>query len=270
VFPFDVRSTALQGHPLVNAAITAWYALALLTGGQGLAKPVRYMLIPLQLAALITFGGRAATVVTFALAAIFLVRSGLRVLRTGRIPLLGAGLGLFLLALIPVAVAVLAERGFFNVLLERFVSDGGSAHARVEMFALFHSLSFRDLLVGPDPGLIESLRRVDGLKWGIEQPIVKTLLYDGILITIMMFVALTAFLWEVARLCAPGVWLPMLCFVTLLQTSESIATKTTIITKFVIMMLCLYRIAPVRVRLRAAPVRGPRSSPGPARASYHP
>jgi hypothetical protein len=137
-------------------------------------------------------------------------------------------------------LAILAGGGFFDLLLHRFESDGGSANARLEMFAMFDPLSFRDLLVGPDPGLIESLRRVNGLEWGIEQPIIKTLLYNGILILALMIVALTAFLREVARQCTPGVWLPMLCFVTLLQTSESISTKTTILTKFVIMILCLY------------------------------
>ena len=256
VFPFDTRSTALQGHPLVNAAVTGWYVLALLTGSPALPRAVRLLLVPLQLAALVTFGGRAATVVTFGLAALHLLQSLHNAFRRGRIPILAAAVALFLLSLIPVAIAFLAEGGFFDLLLRRFVSDGGSANARVEMFDMFAPLSFRDLLIGPDPALIESLRRTNGLEWGIEQPIVKTLLYDGIFITVMMLAALTVFLREVARACAPGVWLPMLCFVVLLQTSESISTKTTILTKFVVMMVCLY--PPRRVRLPAISVRARR------------
>lgn len=240
VFPFDTRSTALQGHPLVNAAVTSWYSLALLTGSRVLPNPVRLGLIPLQLAALVTFGGRAATVVTFGLAAVYLFGTGRRALREGRIPLLGAACGLIILSLVPVLIAIMAEQGFFDLLLRRFVSDGGSANARVQMFDMFDPLSFRDLLAGPDIALIESMRRVNGLEWGIEQPIIKTLLYNGLFIMIMMVVAVAAFLREVARSCAPGVWLPMLSFVILLQTSESIATKTTLLTKFILMVLCFY------------------------------
>ena len=50
----------------------------------------------------------------------------------GRVNLLGAALGFMLAALLPVAIVLAASYGFFDALLERFVSDSGSANARGE------------------------------------------------------------------------------------------------------------------------------------------
>ena len=57
VFPTDTRSTALLGHPLANAAITACYVLALLNGNRVLTWTLKLPLILLQSAALVAFGG---------------------------------------------------------------------------------------------------------------------------------------------------------------------------------------------------------------------
>jgi hypothetical protein len=256
-FEWDTRSTALHGHPLANAIITAWYIMALLNGCRVLPQAARAPLIFLQFAALVTFGGRSATVVSVVLAGLYLAGGIHRTLRFGRVPILWAAAALVGAGLVPVVVGGLAASGFFDALLERFSSDGGSAHARVEMFAMFDDLPFRDLLVGPDVGLIESLRRVNGLEWGIENPIVKTILYQGILVTLLMSAAVTLFLVEIARLSARGVWLPMLSFAILINTSESIASKTTILSEFAVLVLCLYRPWPGRVArpMPVAPVR---------------
>jgi hypothetical protein len=137
--------------------------------------------------------------------------------------------------------------------MTRFVvDDGGSANSRIEMFHIFDDVSFRDLLFGPDPNLIQSQRWQHGLEAGIENPIVFTLLYQGILIAVLMTVAVTAFLFEVARNCVRGVWLPMLAFVILLNSAESLSTKTNMLTKFVVIVLCLYRPPPRLVILTRA------------------
>jgi hypothetical protein len=51
-------------------------------------------------------------------------------------------------------------------------------------------------------------------------------------------------LFELMRDCHRGVWLPMLAFLILLNASESIATKTTAVAKFAIILLCMYRARP--------------------------
>ncbi|TPM94523.1 VpsF family polysaccharide biosynthesis protein [Mesorhizobium sp. B2-1-3A] len=242
-FMTDLRSTALQGHPLSNATVTSIYVLALLSGSKSLSMPLRLGMIGLQCAALVAFGGRSAMVLTIVLGGCYLLILGLRGLRTGRVNLLGAALGLILAALVPVVIAVAASYGFFDALLERFVSDSGSANARVEMFDLFNHLELRDVIVGPDIDLIESLRRISGLEQGIENPIIRMVLYQGAFFTLLLFVSFALFMHEVARRCHAGIWLLMLGWLILLNTSESLASKTTLMTKFVVIALVLYRPA---------------------------
>lgn len=253
-FDTDTRSAALQGHPLANATLTACYVLALFSGGGSLRPAVRAGIVALQLVALITFGGRSATVVTLAFGGVFAIVALNRALRGGRVPLLGAALAAFMLTLVPIVVGGMAVGGFFDALLARFVSDGGSANARVEMLTIFDAIPFRDLLVGPDPAVVDTLRRIYGLEWGIENPVVRSLLYNGVAMTALLAVAVALFLYEVARQCRRGVGLPILAFVVLINTFESIGGKTTLLAKFALMLLVLYPRRPVS----AAP--GPASS----------
>ncbi|GJD96808.1 VpsF family polysaccharide biosynthesis protein [Methylobacterium iners] len=242
VFPTDTRSAALQGHPLVNAFITSIYLLALLSGGGSLLAPaLRFAMIVLQLVALVTFGGRSATVLVLLLGGAYALVAGFRVLRSGRVPLLGAGLALVIGTVAPIVAVALAVGGFFDQLLERFVSDGGSANARVEMFELFDRIPLRDLMFGPDTALVDSLRRVSGLEWGIENPIVRMALYQGIVLTTLLTIAVVVFVTELVRRSRAGTFLPVLAFAILLNSAESLASKTTMLTKFAVLILVLYR-----------------------------
>ncbi|MGO9005112.1 MAG: VpsF family polysaccharide biosynthesis protein [Beijerinckiaceae bacterium] len=252
----DARSTALQGHPLANAYITACYVLALLTGGRSLPAALKLSLVGLQCAALVAFGGRSAIVVTLLLGGLHAALTMLRTLRTGRVPLRGAAVGFLLLALLPVAVYGLAAVGFFDALFERFVSDSGSAQARVEMFALFKAIPLRDLIVGPNIGLVDSMRRIYGLESGIENPLLSMTLYHGAFLTLVTMTAFGLLLYEVTRQCDRGFWLPMVAFLILLNTSESVATKTTLIAKFAVILLCLCRRRPAASRLSGAGASG--------------
>ncbi|MBZ9736573.1 VpsF family polysaccharide biosynthesis protein [Mesorhizobium sp. CA18] len=243
VFVNDLRSTALQGHPLSNATVTSIYVLSLLSGSRSLSTPLRLALVGLQFCALVAFGGRSGMVLTILLSGVYLLIQGLAQLRTGRVNLLGAALAIMLAALLPLAIALAGYYGFFDALLERFVSDSGSANARVEMFDLFRHLELRDLIVGPDVDLLDSMRRITGLEQGIENPILRLTLYQGAFFTLLIFFGFALFMHEVARRCHSGIWLPMLGWLILLNTSESIASKTTLMTKFVVIALALYRPA---------------------------
>ncbi|WP_246672237.1 MULTISPECIES: VpsF family polysaccharide biosynthesis protein [unclassified Mesorhizobium] len=244
VFVNDLRSTALQGHPLSNATVTSIYVLSLLSGSRSLPTPLRLALVGLQFCALVVFGGRSGMVLTILLGGVYLLVRGVAHLTTGRVNLLGAALVIMLAALLPLALALAGYYGFFDALLERFVSDSGSANARVEMFDLFRHLELRDLIVGPDIDLLDSMRRISGLEQGIENPILRLTLYQGAFFTLLIFFGFALFMHEVARRCHSGIWLPMLGWLILLNTSESIASKTTLMTKFVVIALALYR--PVR------------------------
>jgi hypothetical protein len=265
VFPYrfdgiafdDPRSTALQGHPLANAAVTCFYVLALLSSGRPASLPLRAVMIGLQCMALVAFGGRSALVLTLILGGAYGGYLVLKMLKGGRIHLLYAAAGAVMLALLPIAVGGLAAAGFFTALLERFVSDGGSANARLEMLELFKYFSWRDLIVGPDVSLVDNLRRVHGLALGIENPVVNMVLYNGAFMMLLMAVALVLLLMELVRNCRAGPWLPILAFALLVNTFESISSKTTLIAKFVIIIVCLYRVgqemtAPPRHRVPAS------------------
>jgi hypothetical protein len=243
VFINDTRSAALQGHPLTNAAVTAVYLLSLLAGGGNcLSVVLRVALIVLQSAALVTFGGRSASVITLVLGSAYALAFAHRVLKRGRVPLIGAAAALIVLAIGPIAIVAIAAAGFFDKLSARFISDGGSAEARVQMFDLFDRLTFRDLLFGPDPSLVDSLRRASGLEWGVENPIVSLLLYQGISMTALIVVAFSLFMVEIARNTRRGNFMTIMGFVLLLNTSESVAVKTTTLSKFVVTMLVLFPI----------------------------
>jgi hypothetical protein len=258
VFATDTRSSALQGHPLGNATLTACYVLALIGGGGTFAPIARAGMIVLQLAALVAFGGRSAMVVTLLLGGGSGVLAMHRTLRTGRVPLLGAAAGVFVLTLAPLALGGLAVAGFFDALLGRFMADGGSANARVEMFDLVASIPLRELLVGPEMALVESMRRVSGLEWGIENPIVRTLIYQGAFMTLFLTVAVTLYLVEVVRQCRQGTALPVIAFVVLINTFEGIGGKTTLLAKFAILILALYRPATGAARPSRATAPGRR------------
>jgi hypothetical protein len=259
---YDSRSTALQGHPLENATTTAFYILALLSSNTSLPKAGRVILVVLQFLALVAFGGRTGMCVALLLGSLYLATVVHRTLRSGRVSLLTAAATMILLALLPVVIGALASSGFFDAMFKRFVvDDGGSANSRVEMFRIFDDVDFRDLLFGPDPALIESQRWLHGLVLGIENPIITMLLYQGVLMTIIMTAAVTGFLAEVARRCQRGVWLPMLAFVILLNAAESISSKTNMLAKFALVMLCLYRPRPKAISVRTAMRRGARPMP---------
>lgn len=157
----------------------------------------------------------------------------------------------------PLAVALLAAFGFFDTLLDRFASDGGSAQARVDMLEVFRAIPFRDLLLGPDLLQVTTLRRIWGLEWGIENSILSTLLYQGILMTALLVVAVALYLAEVARACRRGVWLPILAFVILVNTFEGLAGKTTLLAKFALMLLVLFPRGPIRGRTAEQLTAGP-------------
>ena len=254
-FESDARSTAFQGHPLANAAITCVYILALIGGAHRIPRGVKACLVALQCAALVIFGGRTAIVVTLGVACAHLVLRAARALRAGRVSLVSAAAALALAPILAIAVTAVVASGSLDAILLRFSFDGGSANARAEMFDLFQYFSLMDLIVGPDQAYLESLRRINGLEWGIENPFVRMILYNGAFFTLLLAVAVIAFLREGVRGRESGIWLPMLALTIILNASESIASKTTILAKLVVVFVCLYH----EVRKPAAPVNAVRT-----------
>ncbi len=233
------RSSALMGHPLSNALLTGSYMVLLLSGG---ARDLPVWMKPLAFlaaaAAMIVFGGRAATVLVLVFVLWNVVQRGTALLSgrpfNPRLVLVGL-IGLPVLAGLVVA---LADAGFFQRFIERFIDDEGSASTRVEMFALVAHVSWSELLLGPDPAHIQSLMRHYGLDYGIESFWLSLFLTHGIIVSMMFFTALILFCWQIHKTVPPS--LPVLLyFFAVASASTSLSSKTTGLAVLVLMILIL-------------------------------
>jgi hypothetical protein len=184
--------------------------VALLAGGRSLAGGLRLSLIVLQSAALLVFGGRSAMIAGLLVSSLYLVFASFSALKQGTMSLLGAAVALAALALAPATIAFGLYSGFLDAVFSRFVDDSGSANARVVMFELLNQFSFGELMFGPDLDYLESLRRTYGLEQGIENPIIRMLLYQGGFAMVLLIGVLVLFFREVIRGRDRAVYWPLL------------------------------------------------------------
>jgi hypothetical protein len=262
---WDMRSTGLSGHPLENAQLTAIYIMALIAGGgSSMPAALRPAAVLLQLAAMVPFGGRTAMLLTLAMMALWLVPRIMHLLRGGRMSLLAYASVAILIPLLALLVAAIASGGFFDVLLARFVDDSGSAKTRVEMFEIFSQLSAHDILVGANPDMIDSIRRSLGLELGIENPIVRLVLYQGAIFSAFLIVGLILFLVGITRRLRPGYAMALVSFVIIVNSYESISNKTVGLAQFIVLMVAMFH-APEPVR--AVSSRGGRAQLQPTQAN---
>lgn len=240
-FDWDTRSSGLLGHPLENAHIAGTYLMILLVGGgSNMPRMLRLPAILLQLAALVPFGGRTALLLTMLVMAIWSIPRLLHALRGGTISLPVLATIAFMTPIFAIAVGLLANQGFFSIMLDRFSDDGGSAQSRVAMFEIFDQLSLRDIFVGANADLIDAMRRSRGLEWGIENPVVRLVLYQGLAFTTFLIAGFACFLIEVGRRLRPGAAIPFIFFLIVANSYESLSNKTIILGHFVVLMLVMF------------------------------
>lgn len=243
-FEWDHRSTALLGHPLENAAASAVYTIILVSGGgRGLPSPLRLPVVLLQLGALVAFGGRSGLTVTLGMLAYWGISRFVGVLRGGSASMSTLVYGALLLPTLAVAIGGLAATGFFDLTLDRFFTDdGGSAQARLGMLDLLRQIPLSALVFGADPDLIAGLQKAEGLEWGIENPVVRLVLYQGVAFTIFLVVGFVLFMRDIARHTREGTMLPFLTFFIVINTSESISNKTGTLARFALLMLVMFAV----------------------------
>lgn len=261
----DYRSTALLGHPLVNAGVSAAYVLMLLYGAdRALGWLLRLALVGVQLAAAVTFGGRTAIVLCIVLGAPALLRPALEILSGRRFDMriaVGAALAAPLLI---GAIILLADRGTFSGLVERFSDDKGSADARLLIFRLFDYFSFDELLFGPDQQRLATIQNTLGIEYGIESSWFGLLFGYGAFMTLFFVVAFFALLWEFWRRARPGAWALFVYILVQLSSAAGISVKSLVFDQFVVLLLVFYcdmprasPALPARARaVRLAPEHG--------------
>jgi hypothetical protein len=238
----DWRSTALLGHPLLNAAATACYAFMLLIGGgRDLPVPLRIAAFLLQTLAMVAFGGRAATglLALFSLPAIAIAVWRLR--GAYRMTLAAAGVSVLFLVSGVLIAGALAAGGFFDRFAGRFLDDGGSAAARTSMFEVIDALSPEMLWFGSDPEYIASLQRQVGIPFGIESFWIAMIANQGLLFSIPFFLLFFVFLNEYRRWSIPGSIWSILLFLLIISTSTSLSSKTAMLTVYTIAHCALLR-----------------------------
>ena len=238
----DWRASALLGHPLTNALITGAYLIALALGGsKNLSWIMRPTLFGLNLLAMNAFGGRMALVALLAFLGVIFGLKLLSALRGGS----SSRRNWFLAALmVPFGLAALIvgfEMGLFDQFMERFVNDKGSASARVMMFEVFRDLSFLDIMIGPDPDYIATLLRAQGLNFGIESFWVAFILSYGFVVSMIFFLGLFAFLFDVVKASSQRAVWPLLYFLIVSSTSVSLSAKGTDLAMVIVMALLLLK-----------------------------
>ena len=132
--------------------------------------------------------------------------------------------------LVPLGIGALVvgfEIGLFDQFVGRFIDDKGSASARVIMFEVFRDLSLLDIMIGPDPEHVASLLRSHGLNFGIESFWVAFILSYGFIVSMIFFVGLFAFLYDVVKASSRAAIWPIVYFMTVSSTSVSLSAKGT-------------------------------------------
>jgi hypothetical protein len=237
----DWRSTALLGHPLGNALITGAYILLLVAkNGAGMALIPRILMLLLQFSAMIAFGARVSLVMT-SLFVSFIIMKNMTTIFIGRTRFSLPFLAVIALCIPIIAAGVFAlvEIGFFDRLIERFSDDKGSANARIAMFQLFNYIPFRDVLLGPDQNLVETLKGIEGVEAGIESIWVAFILTYGLVISIVFFIGLFAFCANVVRRTHTFTIYIFMYFFIVASTSVSLAAKTPAFGMLIIMLFVL-------------------------------
>ena len=261
------RSSAFFGHPLANAHLTGCYMILLLFGGgRDLPPLLRMPAFLLSAAAMIPFGGRAATVLVALACLIVMMQKMGAVLRGAKFDPRSVLAVLLVFPVLAMASVGLYEAGFFGQFLERFTHDEGSASTRIEMFQLFKHLSWYALLFGPDHDYIVSLMATYGLNYGIESFWIAMILGHGLLVSLPFFAVFLGFCWKVAKEAQYGGAAAMIYFLAVASTSVSLSAKSPVFGIFVMLLMILGRNGPQGQALVQAN-QTPRQAVGPSQDS---
>ena len=238
----EPRSSAIFGHPLGNAMFTGLYIVMMaIGGGRDLPGLLRFPAMLLQIVGIFSFGGRAATVTMLALVLLIGLGRLAGLLQGRRFRTRSAAIYLSLLPVMIGAVFAAYAAGFFDLLLDRFVSDERSAQARVIMFEMFAHFTWFQLLFGPDQDLLRALSYTEGIEFGIESFWVSFPLTYGLVPSLFFFLAFGCFLLDLARQVRKGIGWVLAYFLIVISGSLSIGDKTLALGVLVILSMILLR-----------------------------
>jgi hypothetical protein len=252
------RSSALFGHPLTASGLVGGYVLALILR-PGLCPSVllRLPLTAFCLGSLMVFGGRTALVTVLLVIGGFVIMEILRILRGKRTSLAAAISAICLLFVGAAGIFAALDLGIFDKMLLRFSSDKGSTHARYATFDLLSHFDWRELVLGPNPVRASALQNQFGLKYGIEDFWIASIVQFGMIHTILLTIGLVGLFTEILRRASGAAWAIVLLVLVVAASSVSFSSKNIQLAQFVLLITLLLprerRIAaPARVDARGA------------------
>jgi hypothetical protein len=228
VFERHFRATALGGHPLNNALITATVLFATVL----VARTRPALGIPalaVQAVALLAFGSRVAFVVVGGVGGVWLLAWAARSLLTARGGVRTAvGHSLVLLAIPLLAAGAVVGLGLGERIFSSFFLDA-SARTRLIALKAFALIDAPELWFGIGPlgveRLLSLMRRVDSLTDAIENFWILWILEFG-LIGFAPLVATLAWLVRALLRGAPApLWVAALTFFTIVSSNNALGTK---------------------------------------------
>ena len=248
------RSSALFGHPLTASSLVGGYVLALiLRPGLCPSALVRLPLVAFCLGSLMVFGGRTALVTVLLVIGFFGALEAVRILRGKRTSLPMAIGTICLLFVAAAGIFAALDLGIFDKMLRRFSSDHGSASARYATFDLLSHFDWRELVLGPNPVRAAALQNLMGLKYGIEDFWIASIVQFGIIHTILLTVGLVSLFTEILRRASGAAWAIVLLVVVVAASSVSFSSKNIQLAQFVLLITLLLPRKP-RVTAPVAPV----------------
>ena len=223
---WEWRATALLGHPLMNAMITAVCLVSLALGAGPFRKGPRLFLVLFHFGALFFFGGRTAIVLSagalFAIAAF----SGARLLLGCRFQLPVAGAAILAFTMLVIGAVLVVDGGFVDRLIDRFIDDDGSAMARVAMLSIFREMSWSEVIFGPDVAAVKAMLPKIGTPVAIESAYVGFVAYYGGFVTVFFLMGLAAFFAELVRRFGGRALLPLGVYFPISAAVSSFSTKS--------------------------------------------
>lgn len=234
------RAAALLGHPLTASGIIAAYVMALVLR-PALCPPfvVRVALIIFALGSLMAFGGRTALMTVLAVIGVFFLRKGFGLMRGSRAAPSAAIVAICLVFVIAAGAFAALYLGFFDKMLLRFSSDKGSAMARFATFDLLSHFDWHELILGPNPVRANALQNQLGLKYGIENFWISSIVQFGIIHAILLTIGLICLFAEILRRANPAAWAIAFLILMIAASSVSFSSKNIQIAQFVLLITLL-------------------------------
>jgi hypothetical protein len=269
------RYSGLFGHALNAAFLLGIYSIANLG-----SVPMRLSVPALARLGLSMFAylaifpteSRASMGTTGLILGLYLVCFAVGIVAKGRISPIGLSLTIVMLVVVALAALLLMGAGFFDKMLLRFQYDYGSALSRDYALAILNAISESGLWFGLSQEEAIAVQQQYDLI-AIEISWVNFILVGGLITTIPLFVALCLFLFRsLPKYCFNGIYFVSLLILESTFASNSIWSKTTVLTNSLIIAISILRKSDLSPRAsvsRAYRRRPPRRRSNQRRHSPH-